>query len=385
LIAITALMISGCNDGRYHAGRIRAAIDPSDPPVAWPISEDPALEHMDTDALDRLSRDLAASGTHSFLVARYGRIVYEWNSWDAGADGIHSLAAMAKPIVGVTALLVAVTDRRLDLDTPVSRFVDGWAADPVRSKVRVRELITHTSGLDDVDFLAAKRNELTGWAQHYYDNEVERFHMALSDVPFRFAPGSEYRYSGVGYYVFAYVLGSARRGAPQPEVESLLRERIFVPLGIRDDTWVLSYGRTYDVDGMKLRAVGSGAVFPARAVARIATLIAQKGQWNGQQLIDAAAIQNLLGPENRSPASIDHGWWLNWWGYAPSLPPDAMIGYGSGDQVVLCVPSLGLVMVRLGDGLEGPAQSSGTIEDQRAHLEDRLFRPLMQAVLSRRG
>lgn len=368
-----ALSIAGCGSVEHFAGRVRAALDPREPSVGWPVS-DPRLEYMDPRALDQLGRALAASGTKSFLVARYGRIVYEWNAWSSGPNRRHELAAMAKPIVGVTALLVAMTDGQLELDTPVSRFVAGWGADPVRSKVHVRELVAHTSGLDNVSFPAGARHELAGWAQRYYDDDAGRFRMAISEVPLLFAPGTAYRYSGVGYYVLAYLLGRARDDEPAEDIDSLLRYRIFEPLGIRDDAWRLSYNRMYSVDGMKLQACGSGSQFTARAVARIATLIVQRGQWNGQRLIDAAAIDELLGRKDRRPVSDNPGWWVNWWSHFLSLPPDALVGWGGGDQVVLTVPSLGLVMVRTGDALGDNGQESV------ATLEERLFRPLMQAV-----
>jgi CubicO group peptidase (beta-lactamase class C family) len=373
VLPILALLISGCGSPEYSAGRVRAWLDPRAPTVAWPVS-DPALEHMDAAALDRLGRDLAATGTKSFLVTRYGRIVYEWNAWNSSPNRAHHLASLAKPIVGVTALWVAMTDGRLALDTPASRFIDGWAGDPVRSKIRVRELITHTSGLDNVSFPAGMRDELDGWAQRYYEDEGARFAMAIHEVPLLFEPGSAYRYSGIGYYAFAYLLGRALHGAAQETLASLLRERVFEPLGIRGDAAQVGYGRTWEVDGMKLQPCGSGAMFTARALARIATLIAQKGQWNGQQLIDPAAIEALLGRESRRPVSVDHGWWVNWYGHSRSLPPDAILGLGGGHQIAVAVPSLALVMVRLGDELTGPSGDFDALPEQR------LFAPLMQAV-----
>lgn len=372
-LVILASSIAGCGSVEHLAGRVRAALDPREPSVGWPVS-DPATEQMDPRALDRLGRDLAASGTKSFLVARHGRIVYEWSAWNAGPNRRHDLAAMAKPIVGVNALLVAMTDRRLELDTPVSRFVAGWADDPVRSKIRVRELVTHTSGLDNVSFPAGARRELDGWAQRYYDDPAGRFRMAISEVPLLFAPGTDHRYSGVGYYVLAYVFGRVLPDGPEKDLATLLRHRIFEPLGIPDEAWRISYDRTYDVDGMKLQACGSGSQLTARAVARIATLVAQKGRWNGQQLIDAAAIEDLLGQKDSRPVSINPGWWVNWWGEFPSLPPDALVGWGGGDQIVLAAPSLGLVMVRIGDALAQDGEASVAI------VEEHLFRPLMQSV-----
>lgn len=210
--------------------------------------------------------------------------------------------------------------------------------------------------------------------------------MAIGTAPILYPPGTRASYSGVGYYALAYALAASLKGAPQQDVRTLLRDRIMRPLGIPDDNWRLSYGTPYNVDGMTLYAMGSGAEYSARAVARMGELMLDHGRFGDRQLIDSAVIARALqpataplpagpGPYPEPPVGAGGGWWLNVRGSWPHVPRDAFAGMGGGQEAVLVVPSLDLVMVRLGKEL-----SSGE-GDYTAAYRERLFDPLMHAVI----
>jgi hypothetical protein len=75
------------------------------------------------------------------------------------------------------------------------------------------------------------------------------------------------------------------------------------------------------------------------------------------------------------------GLWVNSDGFWPSLPRDAAVGQGAGHQILLVVPSLDLVVVRLGK-LLGKDDFQG---DYWRALEPALFQPLMAARLPQDG
>jgi CubicO group peptidase (beta-lactamase class C family) len=80
-------------------------------------------------------------------------------------------------------------------------------------------------------------------------------------------------------------------------------------------------------------------------------------------------------PGNPSPAS-GLGWWTNFDGIWPTVPRDAFAGAGAGNQILLVVPSLDLIVVRNGDVLGDPAEGEGFW----GGLETYLFNPLMEAI-----
>ena len=360
----------------HRAGRAR---------TGWQTA-DPAQEGLSRTVLDSLRTVLAGKGTVAFLVVRANHVVYEWYGPKSGPDVPYITTAMAKAVTGTIALLTAVTDGRINLDDPASKYIPAWRGDSVRSKIRIRDLASHQSGLDDVDFTLAGEHRLEPWKETYWEHPDARFHMAIADAPVLHPPGTRFSYSGVGFYALAYALTKSLQGTPQQDVRTLLRERIMAPVGIPDEDWRLSYGDSYQVDGMTLYAMGSGARYTARAVARMGELMLDHGRWGGRQLLDSTLVAAALQPASgqlepdaggyvQTPLAAGGGWWLNVRGSWPAVPRDAFAGLGADHEAILVVPSIDLVMVRLGKALSpDPDKFSSSFRDD-------LFDPLMHAVI----
>jgi len=333
--------------------------------------------------LDTLVDRLRSRSTDVFLLARGGAIVSEWYAPDYGPDTPFGMAAMAKAVTGSMALLLTLADGRVDLDDPVGDYHANWALDSSKSRITIRQLASHSSGLDDVDFTAAG----DGWKRYYYENPDQRFQLALERAPTLFDPGEHQLYCGLGYYVLAYVLTKGRQGLPQADLATLLRERLFEPLGIPRRAWDLSYGESYEYHGLRLYAIGSGGAITARAAARIGQLVLDRGNWQGEQLIPVVWVDTLrslvpLPAERRmDPTELGAGlgWWMNSDRLVSSLPRDAMVGLGNGDRVLLVVPSLDLVMVRSGD-LLAPAEGAAIWKNPWSRLDEYLFGPMMATM-----
>ena len=223
----------------FNAGvaNARRALRNRRPDVAWQAA-DPEHEGLNGAVLDSLRLSLA-EGTESFLVVRGNHVVYEWYATGSGPNLRRGTAAMAKAITGTLVALTAATDRRIGLDDPAWKYIPRWHADSIRSKIRIGDLASHHSGMDNVDFGAGRDGKLEGWKKRYYEHRGERFELALDTAPILFPPGTRSSYSGVGYYALAYALAASLKGAPQQDVRTLLRERIMGPLGIPDQDWQL--------------------------------------------------------------------------------------------------------------------------------------------------
>jgi hypothetical protein len=78
------------------------------------------------------------------------------------------------------------------------------------------------------------------------------------------------------------------------------------------------------------------------------------------------------------------GFWTNGGGRYSFLPRDAYWGAGAGDQLLLVIPSLNLIMVRNGDTIEPPPKDAKDVfaeyHDPRARA---LFQPLVEAITDR--
>ncbi len=346
--------------------------------TVW-VTADPADEGLDGRALDALCEDLAEFETTALLVVRGGRLVHEYYSDGHGPNDRQGMAAMTKAIVAVPALLVCVSDGRLSFDDRITQFVPSLMSDSVRSRILVRHLAFHSSGIENVSFSAARTGNVEGWKIDYYEMPENRFRMALHEAPILFPPGSESSYSGVGYYALAYVLTRSLRGTPESDIRSLYSGRIMTPLEIPDSDWTISYGESYEQDGLTLYACGSGASLTPRAAARVAELMLHRGEWRGEALLDSVQVASVFGPDSTSESgekiyiSDNRGWHINRNGRWPSLPEDAACGLGGQHQVALIVPSLDLVVIRFGKSLlrEG--------ETFDGALDRRLFLPVAKA------
>jgi CubicO group peptidase (beta-lactamase class C family) len=334
---------------------------------------------MNAAHLDRLTAVLAARGTQAFLVARYGKLVHEWYAPGRSAGQRHFSASLAKSLVGGTALLLALSDGRLAPDDLAANYIPAWRADPLKSRITIRHLAAHCSGLEDAETPGKGHFEQGGWKERFWRQEPDPFSIALNETPLLFEPGSRFDYSNPGFAMLGYVLTASLRGTQYASLDSLLRARLVQPLGISAEEWSIGYGKTFQVDGLELQATWGGGEFTPRAVARVGQLLLQNGQWGGQQLLDLAwlrkATQQPAGPLDSAGARPAPGlaWWSNAAGTWPYLPRDAFGGAGARHQLLLVVPSRGLVIVRNGEEL-GP----GDFWESAAR---ELFEPLADCFL----
>jgi CubicO group peptidase (beta-lactamase class C family) len=346
-------------------------------------SGDPADHGLDRETLEEARRALADRGTRNFLVVRDGRIVYEWYSPDSGPNKRHYTASLAKALVGGMSFLLALNDGLVRVDDPAWKYIPAWKGDPRKSLITLRHLATHSSGIEDAEEGRITHMELPGWKGVFWRKDPDPFTPAIYQAPVIFPPGTAYAYSNPGMGALAYAVTASLPRQGPGDLRSLLRERVMEPIGVGPEEWSIGYDETYRLDGLSLVPDWGGGSFTARAVARVGLLMLQRGNWDGRQLVDPSWVDRVTEyagtpiPErpvgNRQPAS-GLGWWTNQDSAWSRVPSDAFAGAGAGQQVLLVVPSLGLVVVRNGDLIteEGLGFWGG--------IEKYLFNPVMSAV-----
>lgn len=355
---------------------------------------------FDAEKLDRLQTELEEKGTKSLLIIRNGKIAHEWyaDQWDRNRK--HYSASLAKSLVGGLSLMLAFEDGEIFLDAPACRYIPEWKDDGTKAVITVRQLATHTSGLEDAEIsdeeLQRLRAEgmvindlhmdLPGWKGQFWKKDPDPFSVARDHTPVISQPGSRFAYSNPGMAMLAYAVTSAISDTEHPNIRTLLKERIMEPLGISEEEWSIGYGNTYRVNGLELVANWGGGSFTPGAVARIGQLMLQKGSWDGERLLDPETISLATSyagmplpdrpPENPFMGS-GLGWYSNFDGIWPGIPRDAFCGAGAGNQVLMVVPSLDLVIVRNGSSLFDPAEG----EAFWGGMYTRLFKPLFEAFV----
>ena len=97
--------------------------------------------------------------------------------------------------MGGTSLLLALGDRRLNVDDPAARYVPQWRDDPVKSQITLRHLATHTSGLEDANQEGVPHDRLPGWMGAFWRREPDPFTVSRDQSPVIFPPGTAYAYT----------------------------------------------------------------------------------------------------------------------------------------------------------------------------------------------
>ena len=335
---------------------------------------------LDPAKLEAWRSGLVAHRTTGLIVIRRGRIALEWYAPEWDANRPHGTASMAKALVGGMSLAVAMSDGRISPDDPASEYIAGWRADPLKSKITIRELATHTSGISDAEQDGIAHDQLAGWKGDFWKRTPDPFSIALRQAPVLFEPGTQNGYSNPGMAALSYAITAALQGG---DIRTMLKERVLDPLGVPERDWSIGYGRAYEVDGLKLYANWGGASFTARAAARVGQLMMLQGKWNGHELIRRDVIKKVLsdqgmprpsrGATDPAPAS-GLAWYTNSDGIWPAAPRDAFAGAGASHQVLVAVPSLDLIVVRNGDALGDTAPGFW------GPVYELVVKPLMEAV-----
>lgn len=174
----------------------------------------------------------------AILVARQGKTIYRGAFGKAnvqtGADFTpetpSNIGSVTKQITAMSIMILAERNK-LSYDDPVSKYIPEFSRSTHFSKITLRHLLTHTSGMPDYGDLAIDDSGL----------DQKGLIAALLKKEDAFAvPGLRYRYSNPGYALLAMVV----ERASGKRFGDFLEQEIFKPLGM-SNTFV------YDSPGKK--------------------------------------------------------------------------------------------------------------------------------------
>ena len=112
---------------------------------------------------------------------------------------------------------------RLDLSAPVGRYLTALPA--WRDTVTMRQLLAHTSGLDEYSDIKGYEESASAGR-----SEDDRFASLALQRPLRFTPGTQWRYSNTGYALAQSVM----ERVTDDSLIRAMREELFEPLGLKD-------------------------------------------------------------------------------------------------------------------------------------------------------
>ncbi len=327
-----------------------------------------ALAGMDLDKLSPAHAwNIQFPVASAVVIVRRGYLVAEWYENGALPDTKFNIFSCTKSFTGTAYGILFDEGRRgrlrsgqiVGLDSlAYSHIPAGYPlTDSRKERITFRHLLSMTSGIP---------GESIGIFGVQTESSVNPFEAALGRFPVKgkesrtglrvstlsAEPGSQWDYSDPA---FAH-LALAFRNITGREISQFMQERVFDPIGIENLTW--------EMLGIDDGRIGqhttpySGLHISARELARFGYLMLRKGVWDGRQIVAPWWIELSTQSSQASNPAYGLTWWVNTQGFWPGVPRDAFAAMGFNTNLCCVIPSLDLIVVRIG---LGPTDSTEVI------------------------
>ncbi|MFN8252513.1 MAG: serine hydrolase domain-containing protein [Ferruginibacter sp.] len=267
----------------------------------------------------------ATKQTYGLIVLQHGKIVKEqyWNGWTK--DTKYYIASAGK---SVTALVAGIAQQEgtININNKVSQYLGaGWTSLALAKEnlITVKHQLTMTTGLDD--------------------NVPDPDCTSPSCLIYKADAGTRWAYHNAPYHLVHDLIQTASGKA----WNTYCKEKLFDKLGMPGAFWLnhIMYCTT-------------------REAARFGSLALRKGEWNGTKILtDSNYYTAMVNTSQTYNLSYGYLWWLNGktssmipqsqivfpTSLAPAAPADMVMALGKDDKKIYVVPSLDVVVVRLGD------------------------------------
>lgn len=283
----------------------------------------PSKLGWDTSAIENLKSYLSQKYTRSFMILINGRIVMEEYFNGHTRDSLWEWNSAGKTLVSATTG-IAQQEGLLNINDKASKYLDtGWTKMPLAKEdlITVRSLLTMTSGIDDSKNLIIKPN-LT----------------YVADA------GTRWAYSNV-FQKLTDIVASASH----LDFETYFNNKLKNKIGM-NGFW--NFGAIYTIYHSN-----------TRSMARFGLLALNKGKWKSEQVLNETYFNEMTNSSQNINPAYGYLCWLNgktnyripgsqnvFNGFlVPNAPADMFAAMGAKDQRVYVIPSLNMVVVRMGE------------------------------------
>jgi CubicO group peptidase (beta-lactamase class C family) len=351
------------------AGAGGSAAEVPYPTPNWPEGS-PADHGLDPTQLEAAALVAQQQESYCLLVVRHGVLVAEHYWQGHGAESKSPSWSMAKSYSAVLAGIALDRGDFDSLDQSVADFIPAWKGDP-RETITLRHVLSMTSGLEWSAF-----DDYVGMATFANDHSAHAVDLD-GDNP----PGSEWTYHNGGVQLLEPIF----RAATGMTIEQYAEKHLWSKLGM-DAHWAR--------DPSDNPTAYASVMASCRDHARLGYLYLHGGRWADEQVVSQAFVTESLTPSQPFNRAYGYLWWLNghtpavdammepWPGrMVPFAPDDLFAARGFGNQFIDVIPSLDMVVVRMGTDPMGNFDIGRMFEDQRFERHDAILEPILHAVV----
>ncbi len=251
------------------------------------------------------------------LVGYQGRVVFEKAYGQRSLepvgepmslDTVFDLASLTKPIATAPSIMLLIERGKLQLDDPAAKYIPAFGKRG-KSKITIRQLLTHYSGLPADLRLSKRRRSST-------KSVLSRIYQIKPVAP----PGSRFIYSDLGFVVLGKIVEKAS-GMP---LDVFASKNLFAPLKMGSTTFHplsldahliapterrrdggMMRGQVNDPLAASLGGVAgdAGLFSTAQDLGRFCQMLLGKGALDGVTVLAPETIQQMVSPQ--SPAGKD--------------------------------------------------------------------------------
>lgn len=328
----------------------------------WRTLSDPALilkrTKLDVRKLDEAFEYAKLTSQHGgLLVVRRGYLVYERYFGRGDREALPELASCGKAF---TTLATGIMLKEF-----AGKFPDGLdqkiftpdylpaeyfpLEDPRKSRITLGQVLSMSAGIRGTNPVYVRGNRQT-WENPTIDNGPWS---TTDDFAMRQTlwcdPGECYSYSTASSHIPAMIV----RRVTGMEMEDYMRKRLTTPLGF--GTWGYAMYRPrlksgIDSEGRMLHTPGGGSIaVRSTDMLRFGYLLLREGKWRKEQIVPASFVR-LCGRMVKYNPHYTHSFNfnVNADGHLAGVPKDAFWKGGAGGYAIYVVPSLDLVVYKMG-------------------------------------
>ena len=303
-------------------------------------------------------QSLDANYTDGIMIMHHGKVVYERQNGCLNELGNHAAMSMTKSMTGLLAEIL-VTEGKLDDKALVASIIPELAKSGF-GDATVRQVLDMTTALDYSEDYADPDADIWKYSEAAsplpkpkgYSGPNGYFEY-LQTVEKKGEHGVEFNYRTINSDALGWIISRTTGKA----IDDLLSERIWQKIGAEQSAYM-----TVDAKGTPF--AGGGISAGLHDMARIGSLMLNKGEMNGERLFPTAVVDNIeaggdkaafakAGYKQLNNGSYKSMWWLF------NNPTPIYAARGVHGQTVYVDPAADMVIVRFSSY---PEASNGKID-----------------------
>lgn len=288
------------------------------------------------DTMEKLIATDSLPNTHSVLVLKQGKTIYE-NYFGGYTNSIpHDTRSVSKSVS--SAMVGIAKDKGLfaNVNQSVFDFLPREYQvyrDTLKSNIDIKSLLTMSSGLDAIDFGV---EGVSKGSEGNYQNSPD-WTKTIMSAPMLYKPNTVANYGSAN----PHLLGIAIDSIVSESLAMFMDTNLFSKLGISN--YIIQ------TDNVGNPYFGGGMYLTPRDMGKFGQLYLQQGRWEGEQIVSEDWVEDSFKNYRNLENTIDkNGYGYLWW-HKDYLVNDRIVksieARGTGGQYIFVIPALEVVVV----------------------------------------